>query len=560
MSPVVAAACCFVVYLLGYQLYAQRISRRLFDLTGKTETPAHALNDGRDYVPCQRYVLFGHHYASIAGLAPMLGPAIAVMWGWVPAMLWVVLGTIFIGAVHDFSALAVSLRTRGKSIGKVAESIIGPRAKSLFHIIIAFLIALAIGVFVQVISQLFSSSFYPEAVLPSLSLMVLAVVMGFLFYKKGMPLAPLTLGGFGLTLIAVYLGRILPTPDLAVSTWSYLLLGYAFLASVLPVWLLLQPRDFLNSLLLYTGVAAILLGFVILQPSFVAPAFDADPAGAPPIFPFVFIVIACGAVSGFHALVSSGTTAKQLDKEEDAVFVGYGGMVGESVLGLAAVLACTAGFASASAWQDHYSSWDSADGLASNLNAFVSGSGTFLSTLGIDPNLGKAFVALIAVSFALTSLDSATRLLRYNFEEVAETLKMPLLGNRYVATALAVGAIGFFALLQVDGRPAGVVLWAVFGTTNQVMAGLTLLTVTLYLYFHEKNYWYTAIPMLFMLVTTLSAMILNVRTFYEQGSYLLLAVGGAVLVLAVWLVIEGVLRFSKGREEALAGFREALDG
>ena len=559
MSPVVAALCCFVAYYLGYRFYAQRMARNVFELTGDNPTPAHALEDGHDYVPCKRYVLFGHHYASIAGLAPMLGPAIAVMWGWVPAMLWVVFGTIFIGAVHDFSALALSLRAKGKSIGKVAENIIGHRAKSLFHVIIVFLIALAMGVFVQVVSQLFSSSFYPEAVFPSFSLMVLAVIIGFLFYKKGIPIGRLTAVGFVLTLTAVYLGSVLPAPELSVSSWSYVLLGYAFLASVLPVWLLLQPRDFLNSLLLYLGLLAIFSGFLLLRPSFVAPAIDLSPPGAPPLYPFVFIVIACGAVSGFHALVSSGTTAKQLDKEQDAAFVGYGGMVGESILGLAAVLACTAGFASASDWRAHYSNWQTTDGLANNLDAFVSGSGTFLATLGIDPSLGKAFVALVAVSFALTTLDSATRLLRYNVEEIAETVKMPVLANRYVATAVAVAAIGFFALLQVDGRPAGVALWAVFGTTNQVMAGLTLLTVTLYLYFRKKNYLYTAIPMVFMLVTTVAAMVANVRNFYNDGNYLLLAVGGIVLFLALWLIVEGILRFTKGRDEALAGLQEALN-
>lgn len=559
MSPILAAIGCFLVYVLGYRFYAKRIARNLFELTGEAETPAHALEDGHDYVPCRRYVLFGHHYVSIAGLAPMLGPAIAVMWGWVPAMLWVVLGTLFIGAVHDFSALAVSLRAKGKSIGKVAESIIGHRAKSLFHIIIIFLIALAMGVFVQVVSQLFSSTFYPEAVFPSVALMGLALGMGVLFYKKGAPLGWLTLGGFVLTLVAVYLGRVLPTPDLAVPTWSYVLLVYAFVASVLPVWLLLQPRDFLNSLLLYFGLIGVFAGFALLRPSFVAPAFDASPPGAPPIYPFVFIVIACGAVSGFHALVSSGTTAKQLDKEEDAVFIGYGGMIGESILGLAAVLACTAGFASASAWREHYADWRTADGLASNLDAFVTGCGTFLASLGIEPAIGKAFVALVAVSFALTTLDSATRLLRYNIEEVAETIHLPGLANRYVATILAVVLIGFFALLEVDGRPAGIALWAVFGTTNQVMAGLTLLTVTLYLYFRKKNYLYTAIPMVFMLVTTMVAMVANVRRFYGQGSYLLLIVGGIVLVLAIWLVVEGILRFTRGREEAVAGLREALN-
>ena len=558
MSPVLAALCSFVVYLLGYHLYAKHIAKNVFDLTGEIETPAHALEDGRDYVPCRRYVLFGHHYASIAGLAPMLGPAIAVMWGWLPAMIWIVFGTIFIGAVHDFSALAVSLRSKGKSIGKVAEAVVGPRAKSLFHAIIMFLIALAMGVFVQVVSQLFSKSFYPEAVFPSGVLMVLALGVGFLFYRKGVPLGRLTFVGFTLTLLAVYLGRVLPSPDLGVPTWSYILLGYAFLASVLPVWLLLQPRDFLNSLLLYLGILAVLLGFLLLRPSFVAPAFDPHPPGAPPFYPFVFIVIACGAVSGFHALVSSGTTAKQLDKERDAVFVGYGGMVGESVLGLVAVLACTAGFASPEAWREHYANWQTADGLAPNLDAFVSGSGTFLAHLGLDPELGKAFIALVAISFALTTLDSATRLLRYNVEEVAETVRMPVLANRYVATAISVAAIGFFSLLQVNGRPAGVALWGVFGTTNQVLAGLTLLTVTLYLFVKRKNCLYTALPMVFMMVTTLVAMVSNVRTFYMQKNYLLLGVGAAVLLLAIWLVVEGVVRFTRGREGAAAGLEEAL--
>ena len=558
MSPVLATLCSFVVYLLGYHLYAKHIANNVFDLTGKIQSPAHTLEDGHDYVPCRRYVLFGHHYASIAGLAPMLGPAIAVMWGWLPAMLWVVFGTIFIGAVHDFSALAVSLRSKGKSIAKVAEAVIGTRAKNLFHAIMIFLIALAMGVFVQVVSQLFSTRFYPEAVFPSGVLMVLALGVGFLFYKKGVPLGRLTFVSFALTLLAVYLGRVLPSPNVGVPTWTYILLGYAFLASVLPVWLLLQPRDFLNSLLLYLGILAVLLGFFLLRPSFVAPAIVPDPPGAPPLYPFVFIVIACGAVSGFHALVSSGTTAKQLDKEGDAVFVGYGGMIGESVLGLAAVLACTAGFSSSEAWREHYANWQTADGLAPNLDAFISGSGTFLAHLGLDPELGKAFIALVAISFALTTLDSATRLLRYSVEEVAETVKMPVLANRYVATAISVSTIGFFALLRVDGRPAGIALWGVFGTTNQVLAGLTLLTVTLYLFVKRKNCLYTALPMVFMMVTTLVAMVSNVRTFYLQKNYLLLGVGATVLLMAVWLVVEGVVRFTRGREGAATELEEAL--
>jgi carbon starvation protein len=537
----VAALICFAAYAAGYQLYAKRIARDVFRLDPDAVTPAHALRDDRDYVPASRYVLFGHHYASIAGLSPMLGPAIAVIWGWLPAMLWVVFGTLLIGAVHDFSALVVSMRSKGKSIGKVAEDVIGSRAKSLFHIIIFFLIALAMGVFVQVVAQLFSKSFYPEAVFPSGVLMVLAVAMGFGFYRRGLPLGPLTAIGFALTLAAVYLAVHLPRPELGMGTWSLILLLYAGLASVLPVWLLLQPRDYLNSLLLYLGLVAIFAGFALLRPAFAAPAVALHPEGAPPLFPFVFIVIACGAISGFHGLVSSGTTAKQIDRETDATFIGYGGMIGESLLGLAAVLACTAGFASPVAWQEHYATWNAAQGLGRSMSAFIDGSARFLGSLGIPVEAGRAFVALVAVSFALTTLDSATRLLRYNIEEVSETLRLPALGNRYVATLLAVAAIGFFSSYRIDGQPAGLALWALFGTTNQTLGGLTLLAVTLYLLRRGRSVRYTLAPMLFMMVTSVVAMVLNVRGFWRADQHLLLVVGGALLLLAVWVCVEAAL-------------------
>ncbi|NIP13952.1 MAG: carbon starvation protein A, partial [Pseudomonadales bacterium] len=211
------------------------------------------------------------------------------------------------------------------------------------------------------------------------------------------------------------------------------LLAYAWLASVLPVWSLLQPRDFLNSLLLYLGLGLTYLGFFVLAPEFAAPAFDPRPQGAPPIFPFVFIVIACGAASGFHSLVSSGTTAKQLDREPDARPIGYGGrgMIGESLLGLAAVIACTAGFASSESWQQHYASWGALSGLGSKMQAFIDGAGRFVATLGIPMGLARSLIAVMVVSFALTTLDSATRLLRYNIEEIGQSLRARPLSNRY---------------------------------------------------------------------------------------------------------------------------------
>ena len=551
MTPAVAALCCFALYLLGYHLYASWIARSVFELDADAVTPAHELQDGYDYVPARKYVLFGHHYASIAGLAPMLGPAIAVIWGWVPAMFWVVFGTLFIGAVHDFGALVVSMRAHGKSIGKVAETVIGRRAKTLFHVIIFFLIALAMGVFVQVVAQLFSAAYYPQSIFPSATLMVLAMAMGVLFYKKGLPLGPLTAIAFVLTLAAVYVGAVLDAPELSVRAWSSVLLLYAFLASVLPVWLLLQPRDFLNSLLLYLGLASIFLGFFLLNPEFAAPVIDPHPPGAPPLYPFVFIVIACGAISGFHGLVSSGTTAKQISSETDARFIGYGGMIGESLLGLAAVLACTAGFINADAWHTHYASWDLAKGLGTSMAAFINGSAMFLHQLGVPQSLGQTFIALVAVSFALTTLDSATRLLRFNIEEVGETLGLPLMGNRVAASLLAVAAIGFFAFYEIDGKPAGLALWALFGTTNQILGGLTLLTVTLYLVQRKRNYWCTFVPMVFMLVTTVAAMAVSITRFLEQENYLLLSIGSMLAVLAGWLIIEGVIRFNRERQGTL---------
>jgi carbon starvation protein len=338
--------------------------------------------------------------------------------------------------------------------------------------------------------------------------------------------------------------------------WIVILLAYAWLASVLPVWSLLQPRDFLNSLLLYLGLGLTYVGFFVLRPEFAAPVVDSAPQGAPPIFPFVFIVIACGAASGFHALVSSGTTAKQLDRETDARFIGYGGMLGESLLGLAAVLACTAGFASAGQWRAHYGSWDAAAGLPEKMGAFIDGCSGFVAGLGLPPEAARTLIAVVVVSFALTTLDSATRLLRYNIEEIAETIRVPPLGNRYLSSTAAVAAIAFFALLKVDGRPAGLALWQLFGSTNQLLAGLTLLVVSLYLIQRRRPSLPYLIPMLFMMASTLTAMSLKLRDYLREGQTVLLVVGGAITVVAVWLVIEAFLALRRFRRE---GSTDGLD-
>ena len=547
VSPLLAALVCLGAYVVAYRFYARFLADRVFALDPTRPTPAVRHRDDVDYVPANRYVLFGHQYASITGLSPMLGPAIAVIWGWLPAMLWVVLGAVFIGAVHDFGALVVSIRARGMSLGKVTENLVGRRGKTLFHLVIFFLIALAMGVFVHVIAVLFSPDFYPEAVLPSGVLIGVALAMGVAVHRSGWGIRGLTLVGLAAALALAFLGIRYPVVGPSLAQWKWLLLGYAFAASVLPVWLLLQPRDYINSLLLYVGVGAMYLGFAATNPSFAAPAIDVAPAGAPPIVPFVFVVIACGAASGFHALVSSGTSAKQLATEGDARFVGYGAMVGESLLGLMAVLACTAGFVSREAWLERYESWQAADGLGNNIAAFVRGTTHFLETLGIPEAIGGTFVAVIVVSFALTSLDSATRLLRYNVSEMGDTLGVAALGNRYVASAVAIAAIGVFAFIQVDGEFAGLILWQLFGTTNQLLAGLALLAITLYLLRRGKPLVYTAAPMGFMLASTLTVMGTNLVGFWTAGQWLLLATGATVFTLAVWLVVEAALAVARFR-------------
>jgi len=595
-------ALCLIVYYLGYAFYSRYLARTVFSLDPSRPIPAHTLSDGVDYVPTRKLVLFGHHYASITGLSPMLGPAVAVIWGWAPAMLWVVAGALLVGCVHDFGALVVSMRARGMSIGKVTEGIVGPRAKTLFHLIIFFGIALAMGVFVYVIALLFSiteawrpdqpladPSSFPTAVLPSAALIAMALVIGWLVYRRGWRLAPLAGVGFALTLVAVWAGTELPTLGLgregwpAQPTWVLILLAYSFIASVLPVWSLLQARDFLNSLLLYLGLGMAYLGIFVARPEFAAPAVRLHPEGAPSFLPFVFIIIACGAASGFHSLVSSGTTAKQIDGETDARFIGYGGMIGESLLGLLAVVACTAvgagtvgeravhaagagGLALQAdvelalrakaelAWLHTYSDWGAMQGLGRQVGVFITGAAGFVSELGLlDFQTATALVAVVVVSFALTTLDSATRLLRFNISEIGETLRLRILDNRYVASALAVAVIAFFAFFEIGGAPAGLALWRLFGTVNQLLAGLALLVVSLYLHQRGRNAWVAAVPCVFMLVSTLVAMVSNLADFWGQvgeGGGVLFAVGSVLLVLALWLLWEAAVCFlrCRGRE------------
>lgn len=571
MTAAVAVVLALAAYAVGYGVYARFLSRRLWALDPAATTPAHALRDDVDYLPTRPAVLFGHHYASITGLAPMLGPAVAVIWGWVPALLWVVLGALFVGCVHDFSALVLSTRHRGLSIGAIAEDLLGRRAKSLFHLVIFFGVALAMGVFVIAIAKLFAHGAYPQAILPSAGLMVVAATIGVLLHKGRARLGPAAAMGFvamlGLIVAGVWADRFGVAAEAWPATGSIktTLLVYGFLASVLPVWSLLQPRDFINSLLLYVALLGMYAGFFVSGADFAAPALNPAPEGAPSMLPFVFITIACGAASGFHALVSSGTTAKQLDRETHARPIGYGGMIGESLLGLLAVIACTAGVLGGDAWAaagGSYASWSAIKEPGKALGNFIDGGASFLQVFGLSVELSRSFVAVVVVSFALTTLDSATRLLRYNIEEIAASMRVERGVRRYPAALLAVLAIAFFAFYTVedttigpDGSPvtttqeAGMLLWQLFGTTNQLLAGLTLMLATRYLARRGKPVVYTAAPMFFMLGSTLVAMVGNLRQFHAAGDGALMAVGGVLLGLALWLCVEGVAATRRDRAQ-----------
>lgn len=537
LYPVIGS---LALLFLGYRFYSRYLAVKVFQLDDNQPTPAVTMEDGIDYVPTPAPVVLNHHFASIAGLSPILGPAIAVIWGWLPAVLWLVFGAILMGAVHDMAALVISLRNKGRSIGDICNNLLGNRARILFLLIIFFGLALAMGTFTKVIAQLIQSNApgftsYPEAAFPAVMLMIIAVICGVLMRKKIMSHSAAGTIGTVLLFVCIWLGTYFPI-HFSMEIWIYLLLAYSFLASVLPVWMLLQPRDFINAFALYIGMFLLYTVVFVFQPAIVAPAINMESTGMPNMFPFLFVVVACGAVSGFHCVVSSGTTAKQLAKESDARAVGYGSMLAESALGVIAVIVCTAGFGTHGEWMTHYSTWGQAQGLGASLSVFVQGGGNFLSHLGFSQNMGQAFVALVVVSFALTTLDSGTRLLRYNIEELADTFRIPLLNNRYVSTSVGIVAIWYLAV-----SPLGTQLWVLFGTTNQLLAGLALLTATVYLITNRRPVMVTAIPMCIMLTITMVALVINIKSYIQQGNATLIVFGGLLLLLAVGLIVELII-------------------
>lgn len=544
MNAATVAVVVFVVFALGYHFYSGFLSQKIFALDPDEPVPSRELEDGVDYVPTKLHVLWGHHFASIAGAAPIVGPAIAVIWGWLPALIWVCLGTVFMGAAHDFSALVISARHRGRSIGDVAGTVVSPRVRTLFLIIISLLVWVVLAVFAFIIATLFVST--PSSIFPINIQIIVAMTLGWLVYKRGIPMLIPSLACYALLLLAIYYGGAVAEnfpaiSSLSVSTWVTVLLGYSFVASVMPVWLLLQPRDYINSHQLVTGLVVLSAGLLVLQPTIVAPAINPAPEGAPSLIPFLFVTIACGAISGFHGLVSSGTTSKQLDRMTDARPIGYGAMLAEGFLGLMAVLAATAGFSSPEEWSSHYSSWGAANGLAAKLDAFVSGGASFVAALGIPFESARTFMAVMVIAFAATSLDTGARIQRLVLSELSDAYDIKILSNRFVAGALGVSAALLLAITQGGGK-GGLALWPLFGTTNQLVAGVTLLIVSIWLKKQGRPYIYTLVPMVAVSLVTAWAMAGNLLDYYAdfESLWLLALSGTLILALDIWILFEGM--------------------
>ena len=587
MNAIVLLLVGLLAFLTGVLFYSRFIAGKIFRLDPKFVTPAHEFRDGVDYVPTNRHVLFGHHFTSVAGAAPILGPAIAVIWGWLPAFLWVVLGTVFAGAVHDFAALWISARHKGRSIGTLTESIMGRRARTLFLFIIFFLILMVNAVFALAIANLFMAN--PGAVVPVWGSLVVAVIVGILIYRTGAGILLPSLGALATLYLLIWFGNDMQftMPDLigfapteaqlttaagdqsaALAaaaddgrrlSWIVVIFAYTFVASVLPVWLLLQPRDYVNGHQLFVALGIIALGVFIVNPEVVAPAVNSDlPAGVSSWFPLLFVTIACGAISGFHGLVGSGTSSKQLNTEPDARYVGYGGAVGEGTLALTSIIACTAGFAiylsgdqgaahGLVQWQAHYGSWSSA--VAGATTAFVSGVGSLASGVGVPDDIARVFASVVVISFAATSLDTAVRLQRMIITELGKEYKVKAVQNRWAATTISVVACALLALSQ-DRGAGGMLLWPLFGTTNQLLAGLTLLIVSLYLIRKGRSAWVTLVPMAFLLFMTTWAMVVNLGNYYGADQMLLVGIGAAIFVLEIWLLLEGVAALRRVRSPA----------
>ena len=554
MSSLVLAILSGLLYLIAYHSYGRFLARKLFQINPTKACPSETEQDGIDYVSTPRFVLFGHHFTSIAGTGPIVGPAIAIIWGWLPALLWILIGSIFMGAVHDFGSMMISLRHQGRTIGDIAGDLINPRVRLLFTLIIFFALWIVIAIFGVVIASVFH--IFPASVAPVWLQLPLAIWLGHRVYKKGK--SHLTSGIMAAILmyITIAIGSIFPIelPIVwgmsPVGSWVILLLIYAYIASTLPVTHLLQPRDYINAFQLIIAMPLLLIGIFIARPDMVAPVYQPDPPGAPPLFPLLFITLACGAISGFHCLVASGTSSKQCANEKDAQSIAYGGMLLEGFLAILVLIACGAGLGlgldsetgqlkGTAAFQAQYASWQSAQGLGAKIAAFVTGASNLIASVGIPVAYASALMGLFVAAFAATTLDTATRLQRYVVAEITTHLGAPALAKKHPATAIAVISALLLAFSGEGGKGA-LLLWPLFGAVNQLLGGLALLVITVWLARKSRPIWITTLPMIFMFVMTAWAMKINLITFWEDQNRLLFSIGILIMLLQSWMIIEGV--------------------
>jgi len=514
------------LFFWAYKFYAQKLAS-LWHIDPKKPTPAYSKYDSVDYIPAKNnLVLFGHHFASIAGAGPIIGPVIAVMlWGWLPALLWVVLGTIFIGGVHDFGSLITSVKEGGSSVADIAQHVISRRVKILFSLFVWLALILVIAVFAYLCADTFVKE--PKIVLPSLGLIPVAVVVGFLLYKVRANTGLSTI--FGLVCLGglLLLGNSLPIKN-NINFWIIVLFIYCYFASVLPVNILLQPRDYLSSFLLFFGVGAGYLGLFIERPVLTMPYYHKFTSSEGYLWPALFVTVACGAVSGFHALIASGTSSKQIANERYAKRIGYGGMVVESLVAVLAIVAVASLFRKGTDFSGVLKS-------TGPIGIFGSSFGNITKTI-----LGAsgAFIAItILNAFILTTLDTATRVSRYLTEELFK------IKNRYLSTLII---IVLSATLAFSGKWQRI--WPIFGASNQLVAALALFVLSCWLLSKGKTIKFTIIPACFMLVTTIAALLLQAVTYFKHNDITLLIISCLLIILAgfiVWEVLPIIFRKEK---------------
>ena len=550
-------------FYLGFRFYSKFIGSRIFDIDDTNiPMPSKTFEDGIDYVPTKKHILFGHHFTSIAGAAPIIGPCVAAFWGCLPALIWILVGTVFMGAVHDFGALVTSVKEKGRSIADIASTTISKRARLMFLVFIIFLVWLVLAVFAMAIADLFVG--IPSSVIPINIEIIIALIMGYLLYKKKLTSLIPSLVALLVLYFFIWVGTLYPidfTSSMnnqdAKNLWILILFIYSAIASLLPVWTLLQPRDYINSHQLFVGLTLLFLGIFVAQPIVDAPAIRSfSESDTPSLFPLLFVTIACGAISGFHGLVSSGTSSKQLEKLSDARIVGYGGMIGEGTLALASTIAAVAGISLVAEanlpsvgvvsdlnWAVYYDSWEHAS--SNKATAFVLGGGALLESLGISMNMANTIMAVLVISFAATTLDTATRIQRFILNEFGLVTKIKFLSNRFFATAIAIIPAILLAFWNFSDpgsgaiRQAGWILWPIFGASNQMLGALTLMVLTLYYWQKKKPILPLLIPMLFILAITFTALIINAFKFFGENT-ILFVLTILLIFLILWMVYEGI--------------------